>query len=161
MVLRHQAKVGGLILSSPALKLRVTKGQKRLLNIMLALAPGLPVSNGLNVHALSHDVHVVAAYRADPLVHGKITARCLRWMLDTQEALASEALLMDSATLLMPALEDRLVDPEGSLHLARQYAGPALHYKPQADAFHEIFNEESARRGKALNDLDQWLKQRT
>ena len=62
-------------MSSPALDPGLNPFQKLLLAVLPRLAPDLRVGNGLNADYISHDPAVVAAYKADPLVHDRISAR--------------------------------------------------------------------------------------
>ena len=160
LVILRRAAVRGLILSSPALAPGLKVPQKLLLAVMERLAPHLGVSNGVKSQFLSHDDKVIAAYRSDPLVHGKITARTVRWLLDTCQQLEESALPKDLPTLLLAALDDRLVNPQGSQRFAQRQAGPNLRFEPLAGFYHEIFNEDDARRQQVLGTLDLWLSQR-
>ena len=148
----------GLILSSPALALPLSGIEKTLLKLLSATAPGFGVASGLKVRYLSHDHAVVDAYKTDPLVHGKISARLLRSMLGAVESAQAQAGRLQIPTLMVVAGDDKLVDAEGSrqffAHLALGIG--TLHWY---DGFyHELFNETDARR--VLADLQEWLAER-
>lgn len=144
----------GLILSSPALAVRLSPLQLKLLKLMHAIAPRVGVPNGLSPAVLSHDAKVVAAYKADPLVHNKISARLMRSMLSSIEYCQSRAPTLDLPTLMMISGDDHLVDADGSKRFfARLPAGQAeLHVYD--DLYHEIFNEGDER---PFADLRAWL----
>lgn len=147
--------IGGLILSSPALAIPMTGGQKLLLKTLSALAPGLAVSNGLQTRYLSHDPAVEAAYKKDPLVHGKITPRLLNFMLRAIAFSQAQASVLAVPTLLVVAGDDRLVDASGSdAFLARLKPGIGTMHR-YADYYHEIFNEVGAAR--VFDDIRAWL----
>ncbi|MDL2357663.1 MAG: lysophospholipase [Pseudomonadota bacterium] len=155
--LARLAPLRGLILSSPALALRLTPFEMTMLNIMHKLAPSLGVPNGLSPGWLSHDAKVAAAYRTDPLVHGRISARLLTSMLSSIAYCEAHAASLTIPTLMLVAGDDRLVDPAGS---KRFFAGlpPALaQLHVYDDMYHEIFNELDPRRPYA--DLKAWLEQ--
>jgi alpha-beta hydrolase superfamily lysophospholipase len=147
----------GLILSSPALALRLTPLELKMLAVMEILAPSLAVPNGLSASLLSHDARTVAAYKADPLVHGRISARLLRSMLSSVDYCASHAASLSIPTLMLVAGDDRLIDPEGARRFfAKLPPGLAqLHVYDQM--YHEIFNEVDAQRPFA--DLKAWLEE--
>ena len=145
----------GLILSSPALAINMSTMELRLLKLLHRLAPYLPVPNGLATKYLSHDPNVVAAYKADPLVHSKITARLLRSMLSAMDYCQAHAPELTVPTLMVVAGDDHLVDAEGSKRFfARLQAGLAqLHIYD--NFYHEIFNEVSAQ--QPFDDVRAWL----
>lgn len=150
------APIGGLILSSPALAIRLSGVQRLLLQLMSVLAPGVGVTNGLPERYLSHDAAVVDAYRADPLVHAKITARLLRSMLAAITFAHARAAQLTVPTLLLVAGADRLVDPSGSaaFHARLQPGvGTLLRYPA---LYHEIFNELD--KDQVFADLHGWLQ---
>lgn len=145
----------GLILVSPALAVRLSIAQKLLLCGMRAIAPGFGVRNGLPTRYLSHDPAVALAYRRDPLVHSKISARLVLSMLAAVNDAHARASALDIPTLLLVAGDDRLVDPSGSkaFHAALAPGIGTLHW--YEDFYHEVFNEVQAQR--AFDDLRQWL----
>jgi alpha-beta hydrolase superfamily lysophospholipase len=153
--LTQLAPLRGLILSSPALAVRLGGAQQMMLKLLYCLAPALTVPNRLPVHLLSHDPAVSSQYKADPLVHSKISARLLTSMLSSIDYCASHANSMKIPTLMLVAGDDHLVDPEGSKRFfARLPSGLGqMHLYP--DFYHEVFNEIEA--GRPLGDLREWL----
>lgn len=150
------APLRALILSSPALALRMSPVQKLMLKAATALIPGVGISNGLKTRYLSHDKEVVIAYQNDVLVHSKISARLLGSMLKSMGYVAGHAAQLKIPTLLVVAVEDRLVDPAGSRNLFANLA-PSLASAHFYDGFyHEIFNEVDASR--VFDDVHNWLQ---
>ena len=147
--------VDAVVLSSPALDPGLSRWQRVLLRLLARLAPGLRVGNGLKSQYLSHDPDVVAAYRADPLVHDRISARLVRFIADSGEQVIAAAPLWKVPTLLMYAGNDRLVNPAGS----RRFAATVPRARIKAICFeamyHEIFNEQDA--APVYAALQTWL----
>ena len=147
----------GLILSSPALALRLSKLDRLMLKLMTAIAPHLAISNNVSSSHLSHDPMVNAAYDSDPLVHKKITASLLKGMLATIDFVQGHASSLPIPVLLLVAENDRLVDPQGSHDffnaVPKNYR--AGHFYP--DFYHELFNEVDA--SKVFIDLKNWLSE--
>jgi alpha-beta hydrolase superfamily lysophospholipase len=144
-----------LILSSPALALPLSRGQKMLSQVFRVIAPGLGVPNGLKTQYLSHDPQVETDYRKDPLVHPKISARLLGSMLAAVDFSQSHAADLKIPTLLVVAGEDRLVNPSGSDVFFNKLP-PGIGTMYRYDGFyHEIFNEVESRR--VFNDVGIWL----
>jgi alpha-beta hydrolase superfamily lysophospholipase len=152
---RGVSPLAGLVLSSPALRVRLSGAQKFLLRILTAVAPGFGTPNGLDANYLSHDKAVVEAYRNDPLVHNKISARLLNYMLAAIDFVQGAAPELKTRTLLLVAGDDHLVDAAGSEAFARQLVPRTgtMHLYPEL--YHEIFNETDAAR--VFSDLRQWL----
>ncbi len=148
-------QVDALVLSSPALDPGLSRWQKRLLRVLHRIAPGLRVSNGLKVKYLSHDPEVVAAYRADPLVHDRICVRLAHFIAYSGEQIIDAAPDWKVPTLLMYAGHDRLVSSAGS----RRFAAAAPRAKVKTVCFepmyHEIFNERDA--APVYLALQNWL----
>ena len=147
--------VDAVVLSSPALDPGLSRWDRVLLRLLARLAPGLRVGNGLKSQYLSHDPDVVAAYRADPLVHDRISARLVRFIADSGEQVIAAAPLWKVPTLLMYAGNDRLVNPAGS----RRFAATVPRARIKAICFeamyHEIFNEQDA--APVYAALQTWL----
>ncbi len=153
--LARMSPLRGLVLSSPALAVPLTAMQKTLLKLMTAIAPHVGVSNGLNPQFLSHDVAVVAAYKADPLVHGKISAGLLGAMLASVAYCETRAASITTPALMLVAGDDRLVNAEGSKHFFAQLPAGKAEFTMYEDFYHEIFNEPG--RARPLAQLRAWL----
>lgn len=152
---RALSPLRGLILSSPALSIRLGRAQKLLLRVLGAIAPGFGIPNGLESRYLSHRQAVVDAYDSDPLVHPKISTRLLRAMLDAIEFASAHASTLSVKTLLVVAGDDHLVDAAGSEAFFSRL-GPGvgtMHTYP--GFYHEIFNEVEA--GRVFEDIRAWL----
>ncbi|MDE2145664.1 MAG: lysophospholipase [Burkholderiales bacterium] len=152
---RWAREVDALVLSSPALDLGLRPGQRLLLGALSRLAPGLRLGNGLQPDWISRDEATVRAYRADPLVHDRITPRLLRFMLDAGQRVAERAPAWRTPTLLLWAGADRCVRPAGSA----AFAAAAPPQQVQSQCFpalaHEIFNEPERESVQAT--LAAWL----
>lgn len=145
----------GLVLSSPALALALNGAQRALLATLGTLAPRLAVHNGLKPEWISRDPAVVKAYVDDPLVHDRVTARLVRFMVDGGSLVRERAPGWSLPTLLLWAGADRCVAPAGSVAFAAA-APPAVVSSQRFDGlFHEIFNEPE--REQVLSHLQRWL----
>ena len=152
------APVDALVLSSPALDPGLNAIQKLLVAVLPKIAPDLRVGNGLDPSLISHDPAVVAAYRADRLVHDRISARLARFIADGGPATVAAAANWKVPTLLLYAGADKLVNSAGSRAFAAA-APPAVVTARCFDAlYHEIFNEVDAE--PVFAELKSWLDQR-
>lgn len=157
-VARHPSTVDGLVLSSPALATRVTGVQRLLLRTLPRIAPDLRVGNGLDTRWLSHDPEVERAYRADPLVHDRISARLARFIAEGGPAVVAQAPAWKVPTLLMYAGDDRLVDPAGSRAFAASAPPDVVRSRCFDGLYHEIFNELDPE--PVFDTLRGWLDER-
>jgi len=147
------------ILSSPALKIRLSRFQKILLSIVVRIAPDLRVSNGLNADWLSTDPSAVEAYQNDPLVHHQISGRLTQFMLSAGEAVSERSSRWSVPTLLLYSGLDQCVSPEGSKRFASSLPTDLLHTIEYAQMRHEIFNELD--RNAVFQDLVAWLNRQS
>lgn len=151
------APLRGLILSSPALALRLSPLQLAMLKVASTLIPGVGIPNGSQNRFLTHDALVVQAYENDALVHPKISARLLNSMLEAMEYAHDYAPHLSIPVLLLVAEDDHLVDPIGSRRFSARLA-PAISSTIYYEGFyHEIFNELDATR--VFDDVRIWLEQ--
>nr|WP_329724213.1 lysophospholipase [Caldimonas sp.] len=152
---RWQRDVDALVLSSPALDVGLSAIQRGLLATLGAAAPNLGVGTGLSPAGLCRDPKVVAAYRADPLVHDRIAPRLARFLADAGPEVLALAPRWRVPTLLLYAGADRLVVPAGSAAFARVAPRDVVTVREYPTLFHEIFNEPE--REEVLSALADWL----
>jgi alpha-beta hydrolase superfamily lysophospholipase len=147
--------VDALVLSSPALDIGMTIGQRALLATLGPLAPDLAVANGLAPESVSRSVAVVSGYGADPLVHDRVTARLTRFIVDSGKEVLALAPRWRVPTLLLYAGSDRCVRPAGSAAFAAATPAGVVVAREFPALFHEIFNEPE--QDEVLSVLAAWL----
>ncbi len=150
--------IDALVLSSPALDPALSAFQKFLLAVLPRIAPNLRVSNALDVSKISHDPAVVAAYKADTLVHDRISARLARFIASAGAATLAAAPGWTTPTLLLYAGQDKLVSPGGSREFVRRAPVDVVTSVCFDGLYHEIFNELDATAVFAA--LQRWLDAR-
>ena len=152
--------VQGLVLSSPALDPGLSLVQKLLLAVLPRFAPDMRVGNGVNPIFISHDQTVVAAYRADPLVHDRISARLAVFIAENGPATVAAAAQWKIPTLLMYAGQDKLVQAKGSRAFAQAAPVEMVTARCFDDLYHELFNERPPDRETVFAELRRWLDAR-
>ena len=156
-VARQPDAVQALVLSAPALAIRANALQRLLLAVLPRLAPGLRVSNGLDPDALTHDHAIVAAYRADPLCHDRISARLAHFLASAgQQQVLARAAQWRTPTLLLWGEDDTLIDPAGCRRFAAAAPPAVVTARGFAGLYHEIFNELAC--APVFAALQQWLE---
>ncbi len=147
--------VAAAVLPSPALAATPNALQKLLLATLPRLAPHLCVDNGLNPNLVARDAQVVQAYKADPLVHRRISAGLAAWILAQGHRTLAEAAQWNVPTLLLYAGDDHLVHAPASTEFARSAPAALVQAHCFEAMYHEIFNDPE--RDQVLTVLKAWL----
>ncbi|QRQ87454.1 alpha/beta hydrolase [Cupriavidus oxalaticus] len=150
--------VRALVLSSPALALRLAQPVLALHRVLLTLAPRLRVPNPIDARHLSHDPAVVAAYRADPLVQTTITASVLESFIRGMAQAQADAARLEAPMLMLVGGADRVVDPAGSRSFFDNAPADLRDEVWYPHGYHEIFNEAQPLRGEVFAALSDWLQ---
>lgn len=151
-------QVDGLVMSSPALDAGMNAFQKFLVSVLPKVMPDLRVGNGVKPQFVSHDPAVVAAYKADPLVHDRISARLAKFIAEAGPATLALAPQWTVPTLLLYAGDDRLLNADGSRAFAKAAPKDVVTTQCFDKLYHEIFNELDAK--PVFDALKQWLDKR-
>ncbi len=158
--LDHQAELAGLVLTGCAL--RPPMANPALLTAVRVLNHVIPKARlvpELNLHAISRDPAVVAAYAADPLVyHGKLPVT-----FGVAGARAIETIERRLPELRLPVLamhgsEDQLTLPAGTHLLAERAALAPVTVRIWDGLYHEVHNEPE--QAAVLDEIAAWLEAR-
>ncbi|SDP46970.1 lysophospholipase [Ralstonia sp. 25mfcol4.1] len=150
--------IRALVLSSPALALKLSSTMLTLHRVLLALAPRMRVPNPIDAHLLSHDPEVARAYRTDPLVQGTISASVLESFLHGMAQAQADAPRLEASMLMLVGGADRIVDPQGSRAFFDNAPEDLREMAWFESGFHEIFNEAEPLRGEVFAALTDWLR---
>jgi alpha-beta hydrolase superfamily lysophospholipase len=158
LVLLRDVRADALVLSSPAFSPALGTWQKLLLRIAARFAPDLTLGNGIAPEALSHDPEVVDAYKADPLVHDRISGRLANFVAQSGPRVLSRAPRWRLPTLLLYGGSDCVVDPAASRAFAQAAPPGLVTAHCLTDLYHEVFNEADAE--PVFEILRRWLDER-
>ena len=160
--IRRQETIDGLIISSPSLGVvvKVPAIKAVLGKAMSSLWPGLSLNNELDASKISHDEKVVAAYRNDPLVHDRVTARWFTEFLSSMEKANNQASDIKVPFLMQIAGDDHLVDAAMSKSFFERVSSKDKTLHVYEGLYHEIFNEKEEDRKLAIDDLESWIGSR-
>ena len=150
--------VDALVMTSPALDLGMNPAQRSLLAVLGPVAPNLAVGNGLKPEWISRDPAVVQAYEDDPLVHDRVTARLVRFLVEAGRIVRERGPSWKVPTLLLWAGADRCVAPAGSAAFAEAAPEDVVASKEYPGCFHEILNEPE--QTEVLDEIRRWLADR-
>jgi alpha-beta hydrolase superfamily lysophospholipase len=118
--------------------------------------PGLLLGNELDINGISRDPKVIAAYKADPLVHGKLSVRWFNeWLRCVEQLTLRSSQEIPSPVLILHGEKDRLTSPLASEQFARKL-GQNITFKLWPDALHELHNEPD--QNEVFEFIFNWLK---
>jgi alpha-beta hydrolase superfamily lysophospholipase len=160
--LRYPDFVDGLVASSPCLGMVIeVPPVKRVLgSFMSCVWPGMTMGNGLDPTKISRDQDVVSAYKSDPLVHDRVSARFFTELLATIESVNQQASTLNVPVLMQVADEDYLVNAHSSKHFFEKLTLEDKTLHIYDGMYHEIYNAPQDQKKKVLDDLDAWLVER-
>jgi alpha-beta hydrolase superfamily lysophospholipase len=124
---------------------------------MSSLWPGLSLNNELDASKISHDDKVVAAYKNDPLVHDRVSARWFTEFLSAMETANKEAQNIIAPVLMQIAGDDHLADADASKSFFERLAAKDKTLHVYDCLYHEVYNERENDRKIVINDLEAWI----
>lgn len=156
---RFSETIDGVVASSPGLGMTVQVPAVKAFmgKVMSSIWPGLSMGNELDATKISHDTEVVKAYRDDPLVHDRVTARFFTEFLAAMDEAHAHAPGIAVPVLMQVAGDDHFVDARASKHFFERLdvQDKTLHVYDRL--YHEVYNETRAEREAVIDDLEQWL----
>jgi alpha-beta hydrolase superfamily lysophospholipase len=159
-VLRDAADLAGVIVTSPLLgihpRTRPAAWLARVARVLSALLPSLRLSNNVDPRGICRDPTVVEAYRSDPLVSRRVSARWFTSLLEALEQVHADAARLPVPTLVMAAGDDRIVDFQATRSWVSRAPSEKVEFVPWPGLYHELFNEPE--KGQVLERLEWWLE---
>jgi alpha-beta hydrolase superfamily lysophospholipase len=152
--------VAGAVICSPwlATAMEVPRWKTVAAPLLSRLLPTLPFHHGLAPEDLSSDLAVVEAYRADPLVHGRITPRTFAEVSAAMDLVPEHSHAITRPLLLLVGGADRVVDSDRTVALAQELVTPdsTIHVFP--GQLHELLNETDRATTHSL--IGEWISAR-
>ena len=152
-VLDGRARPDLLVLSAPAIGAKIPLWQRAVVSTLRRVAPGMFLSNRLDVATLSCDPDVCDAYLADPFNQHKSTVRFAHAAFGEQRRVAAGLDRLAIPTLVVHGGDDRLVPTETS---ARLQGRPGVTRRVYPELRHELHNEPAGPR--VIADEIDWIR---
>lgn len=151
-------EIRAAVLSSPWIRLVLTPPRLlvRISALLEKVLPGLQVDSRIDPQELSRDPAVGEAYRADPLVHHRISARLYHEVLRGIKAVWSGAGNIAIPVLILHGEADRITDADESRRLAAAIGENAT-FLGWPDCRHELHHETNSR--QVLEAVAEWLEE--
>jgi len=126
--------------------------------ILSRLRPRLLFPSDLDTDAISRDPAVIRAYREDPLVSEKVSARWFTAITRAMADIQNRAPELHTPTLLMQSGADTLVDPQVVRCWAARAPVENIEFVVWEGLYHEMFNEPEKDQVRA--HVVKWLQGR-
>lgn len=155
--LTQKPQLKGAIVTSPGLATATPVPAVKLAlgKMMYNLMPAMQMDNGLLRSGLSRDPEVEKKYSADPLVHGKISARLALDLINNGKFIVDHAAEFPIPLLLMQGTGDLLVNPPMTKKFANAAPLAKITYKEWEGLYHELHNEPE--KAQVLKTMTDWL----
>ncbi len=118
--------------------------------------PTFSLKLGLDPNALSRDSSVVQAYRSDPLVHGRASARWGTEVLQAIESVKGQVKNIRDPLLILHGEADTINRVGGARWLFREIAFTDKELRIYPSGFHEPHNDLD--KTQVLGDIEEWLE---
>jgi len=154
----RQPDINGLVASAPALdsELREQKVKFAMANLLGGLLPSITIPTGLDPEGVSRDPEVVAAYKADPLVHDKGSFALAKQTFSAMDAMMAQT-GFPVPLLIIHGTADRLTVPSASKVFTEHVTGDVTLIEYEG-MYHELHNEPE--QAEVFADVVAWLEPR-
>jgi alpha-beta hydrolase superfamily lysophospholipase len=157
--LKRKPNVKGVIATSAGLRTAIEKQPAKIMaaRVLGSLLPNVTMPSGLETAAIARDEQVVQVYKADPLVHDRMSLRFGKVMLEVVAWTLEHAAEFPLPLLLMHGKADRIAFPAGSIDFANALKGKSM-LVLWDDAYHELHNEPE--KGEVFKTMTIWMDAR-
>jgi len=158
LVRRHPRLAGAILCSSGFVMPAASAAAMGKVRMLRHLAPTMAVSNGMGAirDKVCHDVGVLDAYDADPLVYKRITVGLAAVIGEAGTEALTRAGEIQVPLLVMHGEDDVIALPEGSRRLAAGASGDVT-LKLWPGLYHFIHHEPDGAREQVLSFAADWL----
>jgi alpha-beta hydrolase superfamily lysophospholipase len=153
----HQDRLRGLLASAPAIQRHFEVPLYKLIlgRIMSGIWPSFLQETGLDPDDLTRLEQVNQAYRDDPLVHSKASARLFTAATDGGPEALERASELRLPTAVIQGGQDRLIVADASLKFYEQLGAQDKTWIFIPDAFHETHNEADG--DQVIKQISEWV----
>ncbi len=153
----HQDRLKGLLASAPAIERHFEVPLYKLIlgRIMSGIWPSFLQETGLDPDDLTRLEQVNQAYRDDPLVHSKASARLFTAATDGGPEALERAAELRLPSAVIQGEQDRLIVADASLKFYEQLSAQDKTWIFIPDAFHETHNEADGY--QVIKQISEWV----
>lgn len=160
MILSRKPQIDGAIATSPVLRPAIPPSAFKLAlaRLLNNLIPAFTMENDLDFAALSRDEKVVKAYKDDPLVTSKVSARLGLELIENGVWILENANKLSMPLFLMQGSADKIVDPEWTKMFGARAPEQWITFKVWEGFYHELHNEPEKK--DVLDHQLNWITRR-
>jgi len=158
--LRDPARISGLILSNPVLRVSVTvpPAKLKLARLLARYAPWVTLQGNLNVELLTRDPEIQNEHRTDPLRHSRMSAPLYFGMIEGGIMLMDKAAELKTPILMLLGSQDTVTDPLAARQFFDHIGSDDKTLLIYPKMMHEPLNEVG--RQQVFDDVLGWLEAR-
>lgn len=139
--LTEKPRIAGVIATSPPLSTAtLTQTQITLTKLLSGILPNLTIPSNLSLAGLSRDQKIVDDYKADPLVHDKVSVALGKFFYEGALFVMNHAAEWKLPLYLAHGSEDKLCPISGSKEFFSKLSGDVT-FKVWEGLYHETHNE--------------------
>jgi len=153
----RQERIKSLVVSAPALGIRVDPLTNIMARSIGRLFPHVTVNNKLDPEYLSRNKEVIKKVASDPLMHSKISFRLGLSMIENIRIAHEKAKDMKVPTLILVPTDDRYVDPNGAREFFKKLTVVDKSLIEFPGGYHELFEDEEYK-DKFYNTIYDWIE---
>jgi alpha-beta hydrolase superfamily lysophospholipase len=156
-VLSNQARVRGLVLSSPyfGLAFKVPQAKKIAGRVFSRLVPWLGLPTGLSGTDVTHDPELARQYDIDPRVNKVATARWFTEASGAQDAVMERAAELNVPLLCVAGGADHVASTPIARQVFERVASRDKTFDEKAGLYHEVLNEPEGM--KIAAEMSRWI----
>ena len=156
--LTEKPHIAGVIATSPPLSTAtMTQTQITLTKLLSGILPNLTISSGLVLSGLSRDQQVIDAYKADPLVHDKVSVALGKFLYEGALYVMNHAAEWKLPLYMAHGSEDSICPISGTKEFFGKLSGDVT-LKVWDGLFHETHNEPE--KEQVIATLLDWVEAR-
>ena len=157
--LHYPKRLAGVIAMGPALgEIGVSRFLLRLSRLLSRVWPRFGLDTGLDSANMSRDPKVVERLDADPMAHGRGTARLGTEVVDTIARVRQRADDLRVPILLQHGEDDKVALPDGTRWFFDRVGHPDKTLKTYPGGYHNLFVDINWK--EVLADIDTWVSER-
>lgn len=157
--LHYPAQLRGLIAMSPAVgKIGVARFLLWLSRVLSRIWPSFTLDSGIDSEAMTRDSSAAARIEADPMVHGRGSARLGTEVQDTIAAVRQRAGELAVPVLIQHGDADTVTDPEDSRWFMERIGSPDKTLLLYPGSYHNLCIDLNWM--EVLRDTSQWIGRR-
>jgi alpha-beta hydrolase superfamily lysophospholipase len=158
--LRDQARISGLVLSNPVLRVSVDvpPAKLKLARLLARYAPWVTLKGNLNAELLTRDPEIQAEHRTDPLRHSRMSAPLFFGMVEGGAMLMERASELKTPVLMLLGAQDTVTDPAAARSFFDRIGSDDKTLSIYPKMMHEPLNEVG--RQQVIGDVLRWFEMR-